>query len=941
MTELENPSRTCLVWSRGIHHIRSRKPIHVKERKHHARPKSLKEALLLAATKHAAPHFYVDASDVSFTASDPFTWAVTNPDQDREPELRPNQTITRFLQTLLAECLANYTTSIDSQSANDPIQLDLTLSEADAKILRHYGYDETELQNWMTILITHNSFHAAHLVTSASENAPKMPPFVYLYLLRRQHIGPRALRLLLQHMPEWHRSLSVFREGNRDLMVSDNTASTADQSAAVRAFVRLLRHARRVWPEAIETLTAQFIALSHLSPLEELGLSPYARACYLSRLTAVLNRALYLLAEPAAVEPFKSALYQEAAQTLILRHMADHEPPLIITREGYRGVARVQLAKPKTHDEMDWARLKSPSWPPWKEDRTGMDADIGLDHGISRARQVLNRMQEAGYQMKDWERAALIYAGWDTDQSPTIQTRALMPAPSNASNHFHAWAGRIRSTRSVHQAWAGFLAYEDEATPPHQDVYLAMFEKLAEEAKRLRLSEARLEPLFDHDDNDGYDSIYPGDVKETFPPPASSHQSIYTRTEPPSVSQFHQHMIQHGLLPTGRLLAFLVDSATTMQEALAYLESSRKKYPSQMSAMIHFRTVGRGLDAIPDSVFTAYVRLLCRFPHTPLERPKAGPNKYDFGAWDLDLRQPLARAIYLLVGERRQNRPAWNALLEGFARRKAPTIFSNWKRLHMHDNDDEFSAVLNPQREALDKLIAFNFSRKILSLMDGIDLNLDTVGFRYFCIVTEHAARASRTVLDEYDSKAAAGESNNNALEGQAGRLLARARNMTQEAPYIRSQFWTLVSAENHDSLPHPSADIEGPSLPRLLTTPSPAILHQYIRAVGFLRDYKGLRELVQWMVKYWPELSERKAQDRNSETMMRRVIVSLRVFLEGSWEIPRELEDSGDQNGSGIDDIHGAPRELLNEVSELVDGVEEWGGWAEDDEVLFYLDRM
>ncbi|MDV2687690.1 hypothetical protein RYX56_25405, partial [Alkalihalophilus lindianensis] len=76
--------------------------------------------------------------------------------------------------------------------------------------------------------------------------------------------------------------------------------------------------------------------------------------------------------------------YQEAAIIRILSAMAEHEPPVQIDREGYRAVIRLQLAMGKTDSEQQWAALKALSWPPWKEDRTRMDSEIGPEHGISR-----------------------------------------------------------------------------------------------------------------------------------------------------------------------------------------------------------------------------------------------------------------------------------------------------------------------------------------------------------------------------------------------------------------------------------------------------------------------------------------------------------------------------------------------------------------------------
>ncbi|KAL0260586.1 hypothetical protein SLS55_004276 [Diplodia seriata] len=80
-----------------------------------------------------------------------------------------------------------------------------------------------------------------------------------------------------------------------------------------------------------------------------------------------------------------STALQQRAQFTVLRGMSEYQPPLTITQQGYRGIARVQIAQLKTQDERKWAELKSTSWPPWKVDRTAMDSDIGPEHGISRA----------------------------------------------------------------------------------------------------------------------------------------------------------------------------------------------------------------------------------------------------------------------------------------------------------------------------------------------------------------------------------------------------------------------------------------------------------------------------------------------------------------------------------------------------------------------------
>merc|ERR1712113_1023417 len=83
--------------------------------------------------------------------------------------------------------------------------------------------------------------------------------------------------------------------------------------------------------------------------------------------------------------------------------------------------------------------------------------------------------------------------------------------------------------------------------------------------------------------------------------------------------------------------------------------------------------------------------------------------------------------------------------------------------------------------------------------------------------------------------------------------------------------------------------------LPRLLTVPSAAILHAYIRSLGWRGDHQGLLLLVEWMVEHRSELAEQRARDRNGERLMRRAIIALRVFLERAWLLERDPHSAED----------------------------------------------
>jgi hypothetical protein len=154
--------------------------------------------------------------------------------------------------------------------------------------------------------------------------------------------------------------------------------------------------------------------------------------------------------------------------------------------------------------------------------------------------------------------------------------------------------------------------------------------------------------------------------------------------------------------------------------------------------------------------------------------------------------------------------------------------------------------------------------------------------------------------------------------------------------------------------------------LPTLLEIPNPAILHAYIRVLGWMGDYQGLLDTVQLMLKHQAELQRRRGMDRNGDVIMRRAIVAVRVFFERSWlagnqriDLPGEINkkaklDVSEKFEKGFlaldrEEITRASGQhlrrlerpakyaLIMEIKELVESVEEWGGWPTDEEVEEY----
>ncbi|KAF1352112.1 hypothetical protein BDV97DRAFT_139950 [Delphinella strobiligena] len=916
----------------------------------------LQEILRIAANKGIAPSYYINPTHASATTPNALKRLLSRAEElstDFHDNDKPDMFRgTSALQAVLAKKILKM---VDEQIDNT-CSLNRHTTTRDNQLLLKHGYDVTDLHNWISILTTQDSLRAARLLTGASgppeslvDDHNSIPAFVFLTLLRRRQLSPAALRLLVEYLPTWCRAVALSDSTGLSTWPRDSAASpdqyedTAEprpdlRSAVFRACMRSCRHARRVWPAAVPAIARNLISFLRLPPSadsaiieDELPAQPIAE------LTKLFNRALHLIGQPIAIEPFKSLGHQETAQALILRHMAEHTPPLAINREGYRAVTRVQLAHKKTSTETEWARLKSPSWPPWKEDRTGMDVNVGLEYGLSRARHILNRMQEAGYSMKAWDDVALIHSGWDTDMSPTIQTRALMPAVSNQRNERQIWAARIRSTRTVQQAWACFLSYEDKAVAADEDVYLAMFERLREERKRHRLGEKH--PTHSARQSDVL-PFHPGDGREVFPPPTSTHQAIYTKTAPPSMRQFHEHMLERKMLPSGQTLAFIATNATSLKEGLSYLQSSSAIYPDIIPNFLYRESTPDRLSHVPNAVFAATISLLTRFPHNSLKRSDRGESMYNYGEYNVDLHQSLGRAIYVLDNERRPYRPAWNALLSSFARRDAPTISPTWRLLFMQPAADPAETA----RQALDKMVAYKLTKHTLTLMRDIDVTLDADGFRHVCIIAENAATVAAQIIAKHGNKASAGSKvDQSSPDQQDESLHGHAIEIRKESQYLRYQFRELVSVSSDRSL--------DPALPTLLVTPSLAILHAYIRALGSLRDFEGLRETVHWMREYWAELSARKDEDRRGVATLRKCIVALRVFLDGHWENnirDEQLENRYEQEPESIqaqsygtyENGIGASGDCLDDVQDIVESMEDWGSWASDEEVVAYMEN-
>ena len=307
------------------------------------------------------------------------------------------------------------------------------LSEVESSFLQKQGYKAGDLHTWADVLSAKDPYTAATMLADINTSSQHVVPlFVLSNLLRRQHLNARALRILIEQ--SW-----IMLE--RRAFLSEAFVFTV--------FVRFVRHSREVWPAAMSSITE--LLLTHLP--DSADKSDERLAQHLESMTYLLNKAMHLLSLPTAVEPYEDAVHQQSAIVRILRHMSNHTPSLQINREGYRAVVRIQLAQGKTTEERHWAELKALSWPPWKQERTAVDALVThKSHGVSRAAETLRQMREAGYPPHRWEKAAKLYTGWDLDGTPTVQTRASLGSGSFYKKDAAIWVARIATTRTVQEA---------------------------------------------------------------------------------------------------------------------------------------------------------------------------------------------------------------------------------------------------------------------------------------------------------------------------------------------------------------------------------------------------------------------------------------------------------------------------------------------------------
>jgi hypothetical protein len=625
--------------------------------------------------------------------------------------------------------------------------------------------------------------------------------------------------------------------------------------------------------------------------------------------------------------------------------MAIHKPVLPLTRKGYRAVIAVQLAHKKTTEERQSAELKAPSWPPWKEERLGIDAQRGNEGMFSRAINVLSQMKEAGYSHHLWEELSSVLAGWDTDRSPTVQTRSLVNQAGTLSrtrdvdpNHYAIWVARIRATRTVREAWACFLAYRDQNLPPKAAIYAAMAEKLIYREKTVKRG------------SDQTSSALPGDGREVHPEPASARDLIYVQTEPPTSDDFLDQMLSEGIRPSGRFLALLLQSAYTLRSGLRYLQSSDLAddqitalctawyQPSERTAKHVNETQHiKALQSLPDFVFASFIKLLCSSffvtarhvaPRTPMlyhfpvlmagkQRPEAMSDIFDLTEEHGGKCHPKAlwHAVQLVKLRQPACHEAWSHLLNILSQKS--TSRRSWSRSCIGSGSQ--------RNQDLYRIFVWQEVVEVLRWMKARNIEPGLKSFQFLCMAFSRAVDAGMHHDGLVEEASQLIQKFSHPRTGSDGQETFDAM-VANGLDLLKSQFdYLVLPASKTSELAERSIFTTVSEVHVLsgLHVPSYATLHSFVRVLGLVGDDEGLLHLLQWMSQSATRLNEVAEEEFNGERMKHQTLAAIRVFLEKLHRSP--------------DDARVASDSQVQEAYDLISQTPGWE-WPSDADVERYL---
>ena len=636
--------------------------------------------------------------------------------------------------------------------------------------------------------------------------------------------------------------------------------------------------------------------------------------------------------------------HHQQAQFRILEKMNSFCPSLTITREGYRSLTAVQISHRKTSSEGEWDDLKAKSWPPWKQERLGIDSDKTVESGISRAMRVLLRSAEAGYQHREWEEIAGVLSGWDIDGSPTIQTRNLLGQTLNHepdlsgnfkySSHSHVsntgsfrmsqpapgellWAARVKATRTLDETWAQFLAFKDDMIPSTSTVYNAMLEKMLLESVR----ESRLDSPVEGSG----DIPRPGESAMPLAPPIDPREGTFLHTRTPPTDNFIQSMVADGFEISDRCLTLFI-SQRSASESLALLSCGVLPEPmleALVSEGCSSTVIKETLRPLHRTILTAIIAMFC---HAALDSDNLIWVKQDGSRSQLTL-HPFVHAQRLVTVVEPRNHGPWHALLSHVAR--------STKFIGMSCSDPRSLVPLKETR--------WEAGRSLVQKMASarVEPNLETVFLlcKLFLMTCLHDSRPSMTT----DTTSREGCVAHPALRVSINSLetLEVSSGAVEEIKRLFTSligtdavFTRAVGARNRSpQLLQQKSSSDSMKSGQLTAIPLPKHLYAMTRMLCVAKDYDGIQDLFEWMARWHEELDRVAKEVANGRLMIRRCFMAVQRCLsrachEGDCDDGKVLVSA-----SATEAAHS-----LDDIRNTVNGIQGWGGWPSDHEMEWFI---
>jgi hypothetical protein len=637
-------------------------------------------------------------------------------------------------------------------------------------------------------------------------------------------------------------------------IAAHNRQFDLDDATFMRLIARLHYHARMVWPASLPTISAmlgqylKIVLINSFENADKLSGKTHRRFCRL------YNRFIHHLALPSSVEPYKSVVHHRNAQRILFELEGEFDPPLLLDERSYHTTAILFAASKKTGRESKAATLRSREWPPYRVDQDGIDAQRDLEKDKSRVLLALSHKQASGYRNRHSVDAILqILGGQELDSTPTIHTRrwiVLRPVKPQKTCYpaidSRVWEARIVATRDVQEAWSAFERFREQGGRPSQSMYYQMFEKLFFDMVRTKRKPSAHTP--------------PGSGREVLPVADNNFSTSYRAyLQPPSLEALYDQMMASGVRPSGKILTFLVEHASSVHQGMRFLRDSKALSKSSFFWLTGKFNHSVKRPQVPTKIFAAFLSLICRLAPrvieekethkelelrmVPLELNRSLKTRRILGLRNTGIHQPLLHAVYLLKLQKTLYRPAWYSLFKALSRPGVVIV----RRLAGTQKDN---------------LLSWRVLEAALSDFNNLGLQLDPEGFRILCC---GFCRASLALKSEYGV-----------------RFKASKATVT-----LKSEFLKMSTASE-----------PAHNLPRVSYTIRPSVLHTYVRAMGMSDDFDGMIHLLEWMLQ----------ETRKSEEGMRLVFVAMVHFMEvvpdtwpllekgaalwGGWPAADELEE-------------------------------------------------